>query len=134
MSPRPTHTVPAGFIAPCLPTSALHPPSGDGLEGIVSKHRDSGYRSGRSPHWIKSKNPLASTEAAYRAGEAMRLAAGGPQDDEPHADRGRQLISLDGLPQRSSEERLEDLARELMTVRATLPSDKPAYHAQNAKD
>jgi bifunctional non-homologous end joining protein LigD len=27
-----------------------------GLEGIVSKRRDSSYRSGRSPHWIKSKN------------------------------------------------------------------------------
>ena len=30
-----------------------------GLEGIVSKRKDSGYRSGRSPHWIKSKNPAA---------------------------------------------------------------------------
>jgi ATP-dependent DNA ligase len=30
-----------------------------GLEGIVSKRRDSPYRSGRSPHWIKSKNPDA---------------------------------------------------------------------------
>jgi bifunctional non-homologous end joining protein LigD len=30
-----------------------------GLEGIVSKRRDSPYRSGRSPHWIKSKNPNA---------------------------------------------------------------------------
>jgi ATP-dependent DNA ligase len=30
-----------------------------GLEGIVSKRRDSRYRSGRSPHWIKSKNPNA---------------------------------------------------------------------------
>jgi bifunctional non-homologous end joining protein LigD len=30
-----------------------------GLEGIVSKRKDSGYRSGRSPHWIKSKNPQA---------------------------------------------------------------------------
>jgi bifunctional non-homologous end joining protein LigD len=30
-----------------------------GLEGIVSKRRDSGYRSGRSPHWLKSKNPNA---------------------------------------------------------------------------
>jgi ATP-dependent DNA ligase len=30
-----------------------------GLEGIVSKRRDSLYRSGRSPHWIKSKNPNA---------------------------------------------------------------------------
>jgi len=30
-----------------------------GLEGIVSKRRDSFYNSGRSLHWIKSKNPNA---------------------------------------------------------------------------
>ena len=30
-----------------------------GLEGIVSKHKDSPYNSGRSPHWIKSKHPNA---------------------------------------------------------------------------
>jgi bifunctional non-homologous end joining protein LigD len=30
-----------------------------GVEGIVSKRRDSPYRSGRSPNWIKSKNPNA---------------------------------------------------------------------------
>ena len=30
-----------------------------GLEHIVSKRKDSRYRSGRSPHWIKSKNPNA---------------------------------------------------------------------------
>ena len=30
-----------------------------GLEGIVSKRRNSSYSSGRSPHWIKSKNPNA---------------------------------------------------------------------------
>ena len=30
-----------------------------GLEGIVSKRKDSRYRSWRSPHWIKSKNPNA---------------------------------------------------------------------------
>jgi bifunctional non-homologous end joining protein LigD len=30
-----------------------------GLEGIVSKRRNSSYRSGRSPDWIKSKNPAA---------------------------------------------------------------------------
>ena len=30
-----------------------------GLEGIVSKRKDSRYRSGRSPDWIKSKNPQA---------------------------------------------------------------------------
>jgi bifunctional non-homologous end joining protein LigD len=32
-----------------------------GLEGIVSKRTGSRYRSGRSPHWIKSKNPNAPT-------------------------------------------------------------------------
>ncbi len=30
-----------------------------GLEGIVSKRRDSAYSSGRSPHWVKAKNPNA---------------------------------------------------------------------------
>jgi bifunctional non-homologous end joining protein LigD len=30
-----------------------------GLEGIVSKRRDSPYNSGRSRYWIKSKNPNA---------------------------------------------------------------------------
>jgi ATP-dependent DNA ligase len=29
-----------------------------GLEGIVSKRKDSPYRSGRSPHWIKSRTRL----------------------------------------------------------------------------
>ena len=30
-----------------------------GLEGIVAKRRDRPYRSGRSPDWIKIKNPNA---------------------------------------------------------------------------
>ena len=30
-----------------------------GCEGIVSKRKDSPYRSGRSRHWVKSKNPTA---------------------------------------------------------------------------
>jgi bifunctional non-homologous end joining protein LigD len=30
-----------------------------GLEGIVSKRLGSPYRSGRSRHWVKSKNPAA---------------------------------------------------------------------------
>jgi ATP-dependent DNA ligase len=30
-----------------------------GLEGIVSKRKDSRYKSGRSPDWVKSKNPNA---------------------------------------------------------------------------
>jgi bifunctional non-homologous end joining protein LigD len=28
-----------------------------GIEGLVSKHRDRAYRPGRSPNWIKVKNP-----------------------------------------------------------------------------
>ena len=31
----------------------------DGLEGIVSKRLGSRYRSGRSPDWLKFKNPEA---------------------------------------------------------------------------
>src|SRR5262249_32055736 len=31
-----------------------------GLEGIVSKRKDSVYRSGRSPDWLKMKNPACS--------------------------------------------------------------------------
>jgi bifunctional non-homologous end joining protein LigD len=27
-----------------------------GLEGLVSKHRESTYRGGRSPRWVKVKN------------------------------------------------------------------------------
>jgi len=30
-----------------------------GLEGVVSKRKDSAYRSGRSPDWLKMKNPAA---------------------------------------------------------------------------
>ena len=38
-----------------------------GLEGIVSKRKASSYRSGRSPDWLKSKNP--SSPAARREAE-----------------------------------------------------------------
>jgi ATP-dependent DNA ligase len=38
-----------------------------GLEGIVSKRRDSPYRSGRSPDWLKMKNPAC--EAVRREAE-----------------------------------------------------------------
>jgi ATP-dependent DNA ligase len=30
-----------------------------GLEGLVSKRRDRPYRAGRSPHWVKVKNPAS---------------------------------------------------------------------------
>jgi ATP-dependent DNA ligase len=38
-----------------------------GLEGIVSKRKDSPYRSGRSGDWLKCKNPAC--EAAKREAE-----------------------------------------------------------------
>ena len=41
-----------------------------GLEGIVSKRRDSPYRSGRSRDWLKFKNPNA--PAARREAEEDR--------------------------------------------------------------
>jgi bifunctional non-homologous end joining protein LigD len=41
-----------GEIAPDLFRKACE----FGLEGLVSKHRDRPYQSGRSTHWIKVKN------------------------------------------------------------------------------
>jgi bifunctional non-homologous end joining protein LigD len=38
-----------------------------GLEGIVSKRKDSRYISGRSPYWLKMKNPTS--EAVRREAE-----------------------------------------------------------------
>jgi bifunctional non-homologous end joining protein LigD len=38
---------------------AFHHACAMGLEGIVAKRRDRPYRSGRSPDWIKIKNPDA---------------------------------------------------------------------------
>jgi len=43
-----------------------------GLEGIVSKRKESRYRSGRSPDWIKSKNPQAPAVKRNRL-EPLRL-------------------------------------------------------------
>jgi bifunctional non-homologous end joining protein LigD len=44
-----------------------------GLEGIVSKRRDSAYRSGRSPDWLKMKNPAASAVKREAEGDWGRL-------------------------------------------------------------
>jgi ATP-dependent DNA ligase len=46
-----------------------------GLEGIVSKRKNSAYRSGRSPDWLKMKNPEAlavKREAEEDWGKAKR--------------------------------------------------------------
>jgi bifunctional non-homologous end joining protein LigD len=34
-----------------------------GIEGIVSKRKGSPYSSGKSPHWLKSKNPGSASVA-----------------------------------------------------------------------
>jgi ATP-dependent DNA ligase len=55
-----------------------------GLEGIVSKRKDSAYRSGRSPDWLKMKNPAC--EAVRR--EAVRVSGGGhPQKQKARPER-----------------------------------------------
>jgi bifunctional non-homologous end joining protein LigD len=56
----------AGAIGPRLFEQACKM----GLEGIVSKHRERGYRAGRSKHWIKVKNRTHA--AMYRVMEALR--------------------------------------------------------------
>jgi bifunctional non-homologous end joining protein LigD len=63
-----------------------------GLEGIVSKRKDSPYRSGRSPDWLKAKNPAC--EAVMRDGIGRARAArhfgqryperGGVATSQPH--------------------------------------------------
>ena len=58
-----------------------------GLEGIVSKRQDPAYRSGRSPDWLKMKNPAC---------EAVAGAGGlGTMRDNPGA---QYEISVDGVP------------------------------------
>jgi bifunctional non-homologous end joining protein LigD len=51
----------------CEGTAAFEQVCSIGLEGIVSKRKDSRYISGRSPYWLKMKNPAS--EAARRQAE-----------------------------------------------------------------
>ena len=47
-----------------------------GLEGIVSKRKESAYRSGRSPDWLKMKNanaPAVKRESTAHHAGAKRL-------------------------------------------------------------
>src|SRR4029453_5621032 len=66
-----------------------------GLEGIVSKRKNSPYRSGRSPDWLKMKNsdaPAVKREAEedWGKGRAQKLNASSlsrPTDASPNARR-----------------------------------------------
>jgi bifunctional non-homologous end joining protein LigD len=52
-----------------------------GLEGVVAKRRDRPYKSGRSPDWIKVKNPDA--PAAMRIMECRRMSSSAPRNRLP---------------------------------------------------
>jgi ATP-dependent DNA ligase len=52
-----------------------------GCEGIVSKRLGSPYRSGRSAHWVKVKNPKALV--AFGAFCFKRASAGGSVGEQP---------------------------------------------------
>jgi len=51
-----------------------------GHEGIVSKHRNSIYRAGRSSNWIKVKNPAS--PAMRRSAEINQMRASGVRGDQ----------------------------------------------------
>src|SRR5215471_2862104 len=51
--PPPARAPASSTVRPCACAFKL------GLEGIISKRLDSPYCSGRSQHWVKSKNPAA---------------------------------------------------------------------------
>ena len=59
-----------------------------GCEGIVSKRLGSSYRSGRSPHWFKIKNPKApavkreAEEVAHNRMAARRFSPSDPREAE----------------------------------------------------
>ena len=46
-----------------------------GLEGIVSKRKDSRYISGRSPYWLKMRNPTSAAARRQAEGELARQGA-----------------------------------------------------------
>jgi hypothetical protein len=52
-----------GAIGPALFSAACKL----GLEGLVSKRRDSAYRAGRSSHWLKVKNPASAATTRAKA-------------------------------------------------------------------
>src|SRR3954471_16879850 len=65
-----------------------------GLEGIVSKRKDSPYRSGRSPEWLKMKHPAAPAVKAGGRGRWGSLGGAGRPDD--HGGRTCPLRQLRG--------------------------------------
>ena len=50
-----------------------------GLEGIVSKRKESRYVSGRSPYWLKKKNPASEAARRELIGQRNLLCLAGPR-------------------------------------------------------
>jgi ATP-dependent DNA ligase len=50
-----------------------------GLEGIVSKRKGSPYRSGRSPDWLKMKNPDAPAVKREATSTTQKCSAASPR-------------------------------------------------------
>jgi hypothetical protein len=70
-----------------------------GLEGVVSKRKDSAYRSGRSPDWLKMKNSDA--PAVKRApGTGFFAAETEVQNRPPAPSRNRRLKGRIGKARR----------------------------------
>jgi ATP-dependent DNA ligase len=77
-----------------------------GIEGIVSKRKDSAYRSGRSPDWLKMKNAAA---------PAVKCEA----DCMNHISRQREIITTEyeqGLPTEIAESMLRPLEESLRAL------------------
>jgi ATP-dependent DNA ligase len=69
----------------CEGTTAFEQVCSMGLEGIVSKRKDSRYISGRSPYWLKMKNPAS--EAARRQAEEELTRQISPSVEAPQPPR-----------------------------------------------
>src|SRR6266478_6730309 len=56
-----------------------------GLEGIVSKRKDSPYRSGRSNDWLRSKNPACAAVKRASGPEPASRSRQAPPHRQPRA-------------------------------------------------
>jgi hypothetical protein len=95
-----------------------------GLEGIVSKRKGAPYRSGRSPDWIKLKNPaapavkrenrgrLGQKEMAITAAGKNRIMIFGPKTDGTYVSSlGRPRVTCWRSRSRGRRLRRSDISR-----------------------
>ena len=81
------------------------------LEGIVSKLRRSPYRSGRSPHWIKMKNPDCDAVRRDRRGLGAKANEGATMTMRALVSADQPLVRIWHPPGRSEAVR-RDLVRD----------------------